>query len=307
MNETTTIEVELARFDERYGKLRIVQPRHERAIAESLRRLGQLMPIVAAERGAMLAVVDGFKRLHAARAIGLLALRVRVVELEERAALAALFTLNHGSAGLTDLEEAMVIRSLCREHGLEQEQVGELLGRHKSWVSRRLSLVERLSADVQDDIRAGLVSITVAREVARLPRGNQGVVTAAIHHHGLTTRDAAALVSLFERAPGAEEQRYLVEHPREALAAQQRQKPAPAHDPRLGPETGRLRHRLLATLSAVTEMIARLEAARPNGWTPTERMVLRPVVGQVRSASTLLVEASRSLHGAIEKSDATAA
>lgn len=76
-----------------------------------------------------------------------------------------------------------------------------------------------LSADVQDDVRAGLVSITVAREVARLPRGNQGVVTAAIHHHGLTTRDAAGLVSLFERAPGAEEQRYLVEHPREALEA----------------------------------------------------------------------------------------
>lgn len=307
MNETTTIEAELARLDERYGKLRIVQPRQERAVADSLRRLGQLMPIVAAERGAMLAVVDGFKRLHAARAIGLLALRVRVVALGDCAALAALFTLNHGNAGLTDLEEAMVIRSLCREHGLDQAQVAELLARHKSWVSRRLSLVERLSTEVQDDVRAGLVSITVAREVARLPRGNQGVVTAAIHQHGLTTRDAAALVGLFEHAAGADEQRYLVEHPREALAAQRRQTSAPAHDPRLGPETGRFRHRLLGTLSAVTEMIAKLEAAKPNAWTPTERMVMSPVVRQVQSASTLLVEASRSLIGAIEKADANAA
>jgi len=307
VNDTTTIETELARLDERYGRLRITQPRQERSIAESLRRLGQLMPIVAAERGEVVAVIDGFKRLHAARAIGLLALRVRVVELEDRAALAALVTLNHGSPGLSDLEEAMVIRTLCREHGLDQAQVAELLGRHKSWVSRRLSLVERLSADVQDDVRAGLVSITVAREVVRLPRGNQGVVTAAIHQHGLTTRDAAALVGLFERAPGTEEQRYLLEHPREALAAQQRQTPPPAHDPRLGPETGRIRHRLLATLSAVTEMIARLEAAQPSRWTPTERMVLSPVVRQVQSGSTLLAEASRSLLGAIEKADANAA
>jgi ParB/RepB/Spo0J family partition protein len=307
VNDTTTIETELARLDERYGRLRIVQPRQERSIAESLRRLGQLMPIVAAERGEVLAVIDGFKRLHAARAIGLLALRVRVVELEDRAALAALVTLNHGSPGLSDLEEAMVIRTLCREHGLDQAQVAELLGRHKSWVSRRLSLVERLSADVQDDVRAGLVSITVAREVVRLPRGNQGVVTAAIHQHGLTTRDAAALVGLFERAAGAGEQRYLLEYPREVLAAQQRQPPAPAHDPRLGPETGRIRHRLLAALSAVTEMIARLEAAQPSRWTPTERLVLSPVVRQVQSGTTLLAEASRSLLGAIEKADANAA
>jgi ParB/RepB/Spo0J family partition protein len=307
VNDTTTIETELARLDERYSKLRITQPRQERSIAESLRRLGQLMPIVAAERGEVLAVIDGFKRLHAAKAIGLLALRVRVVELEDRAALAALVTLNHGSPGLSDLEEAMVIRTLCREHGLDQAQIAELLGRHKSWVSRRLSLVERLSADVQDDVRAGLVSITVAREVVRLPRGNQGVVTAVIHQHGLTTRDAAALVGLFERAPGAEEQRYLLEHPREALAAQQRQAPAPAHDPRLGPETGGIRHRLLATLHAVTEMIARLEAAQPSRWTPTERLVLSPVVRQVQSGCTLLAEASRSLLGAIEKADANAA
>lgn len=307
MNDTTTIEVELACLDERYGRLRIVQPRQEHAVAESLRRLGQLMPIVAAPRQTVLAVIDGFKRLRAARAIGLLALRVRVVELEDRSAVAAIVTLNHGSAALTDLEEAMVVRTLCREHGLDQGQVAELLGRHKSWVSRRLSLVERLCPEVQDDVRAGLVGLTVAREVARLPRGNQAAVTAAIHQHGLTTRDATELVGLFERTPGADEQRYLLEHAGEALEARRRKEAPPAHDPRLGPETGRLRYRLLVTLNAVTDLITRLEAVRPGRWTPTERMVLSPLVRQIHSGSALLVEASRSLFAAIEGADATAA
>jgi ParB/RepB/Spo0J family partition protein len=305
--DDTTIEVELARLDERYGKLRIVQPRREHAVTESIRRLGQLMPIVAAARESVLAVIDGFKRLHAARAIGLMALRVRVVELEDRAAIAAIFTLNHGSAALTDLEEAMVVRTLCREHGLDQSQVAELLGRHKSWVSRRLSLVERLCPEVKDDVQAGLVSLTVAREVARLPRGNQAMVTAAIHQHGLTTRDAAELIGLFERTAGADEQRYLLEHAREALEAYRGKQALPAHDPRLGPETGRLRHRLLITLNAVTDMIGRLEGARPSRWTPTERLVLSPIVGQVQSGSALLVEASHSLFAAIEVADAKAA
>ena len=61
----------LDQFDERYGYLRLPRPRQEEALGSSMRRYGQLTPIVAAERGDCFAVVDGFKRLHAARKIGL--------------------------------------------------------------------------------------------------------------------------------------------------------------------------------------------------------------------------------------------
>ncbi len=63
-----------------------------------------------------------------------------------------------------------MVRGLCREMKLTQVQVAELLGRHKSWVCRRLALAERLAEPVQDDMRLGLVNATVARELARLPR-----------------------------------------------------------------------------------------------------------------------------------------
>jgi hypothetical protein len=71
-----------------------------------LRRLGQLVPIVVCEREAAFAIVDGFKRLAAARALGLETLRARVMALGEAAAIAALVSLNRAGRGLTDLEEA---------------------------------------------------------------------------------------------------------------------------------------------------------------------------------------------------------
>lgn len=297
--EVTTLE----RLDERYGRLRIVQPQRERMVADSLRRLGQLMPLVVCARGPALAVVDGFKRLHAARAIGLLALEVRVVALEEPAALSAMVSLNHAGRGLCDLEEALVVRALCREQSLEQTQVAALLGRHKSWVSRRLSLVERLSGEVQDDVRVGLVGVTVAREVARLPRGNQREVATSVCTHGLSSRQAAALCTLFENTSGREQQRYLLEQPREALAARERLT-VPAYDPRLGPMTNQLRGRLLATMRMTADLTQRMEECRPSGWTATERLVLEPLVRQVRGAAALLGDKLASSCEALEKAHA---
>ncbi len=47
------------------------------------------------------------------------------------------------------------------------------LGRHKSWVCRRLMLVEALDPAVQADVRLGLLMPRAAPAVGQLPRGNQ--------------------------------------------------------------------------------------------------------------------------------------
>ena len=46
---------------------------------------------------------------------------------------------------------------------MTQVEVAELLGRHKSWVCRRLALVEKLSNEAREDLRLGLLSTTAAR------------------------------------------------------------------------------------------------------------------------------------------------
>ena len=65
------------------------------------------------------------------------------------------------------------MRSLYRDDGLRQPEIARRLGRHKSWVCRRLMLVEALDPAVQADVRLGLLAPRAAAPDARLPRGNQ--------------------------------------------------------------------------------------------------------------------------------------
>jgi ParB/RepB/Spo0J family partition protein len=280
--------LQTTRLDERYGRLRIVHPVAHRAVRDSMHRRGQLMPIVACERDDVFAVVDGFKRLAAARELGLPTLLARVMLLAEAPAMAALVTFNRPGRGLSDLEEALVVRALCREQSLSQVEVAELVGRHKSWVCRRLSLAERLSQDVTDDVRAGLISSTVARELARLPRGNQGDLSSCIRQHGLTSREAALVVTLFTQTPAGPRQRALLDDPRTALQAQ-RPGPAPiACDPRLGPVTQRLHQRLCGTLRTCADLQAHLTASTPSAWSTPERQVLLAVLTEAQQTTARL-------------------
>lgn len=299
----STVLTPLSRLDERYGHLRIVQPNRETVVEESLRRLGQLMPLVAVERRDDLAVVDGFKRLHAAQRLSLEHLEVRVLELSEQAAVAVVYGLNRDGRGMSDFEQAMVVRTLCRVHGLAQVEVAELLGHHKSWVSRRLSLVEQLDEQVRQDLRVGLVSASVARELVRLPRGNQGEVAQTVWRHGLTVRDASLLVTLFEKADDRAAQEALLERPAEELSRYRGRPSVPPHDPRLTVEVNRLRRRVMSALESSSRLALELAHARPERWSDIERSVLEPLLARTGRAGSELVDASGEMLEALEDCD----
>jgi hypothetical protein len=108
---------------------------------------------------------------------------------------------SNAGAGLGELEEAWLVRSLYREDGLTQPQIAMLLSRHKSWVCRRLVLAEGLSDELTASVRLGLVAPRTAVELARLPRGNQDEVTQVTIKRGLTTNQTAHMVQRLLAAP----------------------------------------------------------------------------------------------------------
>jgi ParB-like chromosome segregation protein Spo0J len=189
----TVAAIELAQLGERLSPLRLRSAEALREMERSLSRYGQLVAVVCHRQDEKVEVVDGFKRLIGARALGWPALRAEVHEVTGPAAKLLLWQSNARQA-LSDLEEAWLVRALYRDDRLTQPQIGQLLGRHKSWVCRRLVLAEGLTERVAADVRLGLVSATTAREVGRLPRGNQEQVAQVIARRGLTTRQAARLV-----------------------------------------------------------------------------------------------------------------
>jgi ParB-like chromosome segregation protein Spo0J len=121
---------------------------------------------------------------------------------------------------LTDLEEAWLVRALYREDRLNQPLIAQLVGRPKSWVCRRLVLAEGLTSEVDSDVRLGLLSATAAREVGRLPRGNQEKVAQVIARKGLTTRQATRLVDQLLAARDEERRKVVFCHSASPLSEQ---------------------------------------------------------------------------------------
>ena len=206
-------QVPVGELDSRYASLRLTKPEVVSSLARSIARHGVLHPLTVNREGEGLAVLDGLKRLRALADEPERPVPVRIVTLDPAGALAALVTFNRAHRGLCDLEEAWVVRALVREQRLRQSQVAALLGHHKSWVCRRLQLAERLEQSVADDMRLGLLSSSVARELVRLPRGNQSEAAASVQRHGLTSRQAAELVARLTSAELGADVSALLEDP----------------------------------------------------------------------------------------------
>jgi len=178
---------------ERLGALRLCEPEAVARMRRSLERHGQLAAVTVFTADDGVEIIDGFKRLRAARALGWSALRAHALDVDVVGAKIAVAFL-HERCGLTELEEAWLVRSLYRDDELSQAQIGVHLGRHKSWVSRRLLMAEGLDEAVQADVRLGLLAPRAAVELAQLPRGTQRPAAQLVTRTGLTVRQTAQLV-----------------------------------------------------------------------------------------------------------------
>jgi len=195
------VEIALSQIGQSYGRLRLVHPQADAGMVDSLRQFGQIFPVVVVALGERYELVDGFKRLRAMKQLGYECVRARVVDLGVHALKAAMIALNRRKGAICDLEEGMVVHSLCREDGLSQVEVALLLGRHKSWVCRRLSLIERLCDEALEHIRLGLIPTSIGRELCRLPRGNQQAALHTILKYRLSCRESSRLVSVLLQRP----------------------------------------------------------------------------------------------------------
>ncbi|GGU44812.1 ParB/RepB/Spo0J family partition protein [Streptomyces violascens] len=163
--------------------------------AESLREKGQLQPIAVVRRAAFLAVhggeeaalgdaeyvvIDGNRRLAAAKAAGLNELRIDVNDgLATSAAdiLESALIANIHRVDVAPLDQARAIQELLTAHG-SQEKVAKRLGKSGAWVSQRLALLE-LKEDLQEKVESGELKVKDARRIGRLPADQQDAEAAA--------------------------------------------------------------------------------------------------------------------------------
>jgi ParB-like chromosome segregation protein Spo0J len=250
------------------GGARCRQPARIERMKQSLATHGQLTPLVATTRPGGVELVDGFKRLAAAETLGWPTVLVAVRPMDTTGQWATMLLLNRGPTSMTTLEEALVLRELCKT-GLTQIEVAALCARHKAWVSRRIGLVDRLHPELVEAMKLGQLHPGSARRLLSLPPGNQLEMMAAIQSARLGPRDTELLVGLWRRTKESAARRVLLREPRASLREHHPETRRSPLDPRLSAEGQRLcrclhrldttaaetSRRLLSALSAVDRTV----------------------------------------------------
>jgi len=287
-NEGITRPVALAELGQRYRRYRLADPEAEEAMAGSLRRWGQLAPVVACVRSDRLELLDGFKRHGAARQIAGMTLSVRILEVDEPTAKAAILGLNRGQRATRELEEAWIVQGLVRDDQMTQVEAAHLLGRHKSWVCRRLALLEKLSVAVKEDLRLGLVGPSLARQLTRLPAGNQEALLALTRRETLTAQEVSGVIDLLTGA-SAEQAAFVLEKPREALALVQGV-PVALRDPRLSRAGNWLARQLSQALEGLVRVETWLRTPNERELRGGDREIVRPLLARVGDQASVVAE-----------------
>jgi len=212
----------------------------------------------------------------------------RVLEVDEPTAKAAILSLNRDQRPVRELEEAWVVQGLVRDDGMTQVEAAHLLNRHKSWVCRRLALLEKLSVAVKEDLRLGLVGPSLARQLTRLPVGNQEALLALARRATLTTPEVSGVIDLLVGA-SAEQAAFVLAKPREALAQAQGM-PAALSDPRLSRAGNWLARHLRQAQEALVRVENWLRTPNERELHEKDREILKPLLARVGDQASVVAE-----------------
>ncbi len=147
------------------------QPRKEfdqeslQQLADSIREVGLLQPILVTEERGRYRIVAGERRYRAARLAGLRAVPAIEKQFSAEEIMLAALVENLQREDLNPMESAAAIRRLMDLGGLTQEEAARQLGKSRPAVANLLRLLT-LPATVQELVRAGDLSEGHARVLA---------------------------------------------------------------------------------------------------------------------------------------------
>lgn len=138
-----------------------------RQLAESLRRFGQLTPILVRRKGANYELIAGERRLRAMKMIGGREIDAVVTSAFDRdCALMALIE-NIEREDIHYIDQAETCRRLLREQGLTQEELAAALGKSQGALANMLRIL-RLEPGVLDILRGSELGERHARALLKL-------------------------------------------------------------------------------------------------------------------------------------------
>lgn len=285
---TVIQEVPLSEFDLSLASVRIINPARILQVEKSMRVHGQLQAVIARVHENKYQLIDGFKRFFASENLLMETLQCRVLDIDLPQAKVLLLSYNRPHHSMEAWEEALVLQDLQQTHSLDQRSLAELLGYSRSWVSRRLSLIEKIDENVSAQIMMGVLSSSQARALTKLPRGNQGAVVCAITNFNLTSRQSDTLVEAFLKAKDEDQQQYILTHPEYVLKQEETGSPQEPYDVRLSAYGNDLMQSMMHVLQGVHIMLTRLSDQRLDMLSQSESVIITPFFEKVTACANKL-------------------
>jgi len=195
--------IEIAHLNLRYAHTRIRSVAAVLRLAEAIERFGQISPVLVVPGVAPPEhiLIDGYLRVEALKRCGQDMVHAQIWPDKEAQAL--IHVLAQGRSW-DIFEQAALLKELYGHHQLTQAQIARLLGKDKSWVSRRISFLALLPDEILAAVRDGSISSWSAHRVlAPLARANAehaGKLADNLKKQSLSTRDLALFFDHYKKA-----------------------------------------------------------------------------------------------------------
>ena len=199
--EKQTVDLHLLEL--RYAHIRVKNEPRVRRLADSISRHGQLEAMLTVEgEDNRLILVDGYQRHAALKYLGQDAGLVTIVDEPESQTLCQLLILRGERQGEA-IEEAGLIQELHRRFSYYLSEIGKI-GRDKSYVKRRMDLLETLPEEILSRVIAGTISTWAAsRVLIPLARANSCAATRLASHlerEPMSTRELQLFYEHYQKA-----------------------------------------------------------------------------------------------------------
>jgi ParB family chromosome partitioning protein len=171
------------------------------ALAESIREVGVLQPVLVRPAGDGYELIAGERRWRAARRVGLHAVPALVRITDDLGALQQAIVENVQREELNPLEEAAAYQQLIEDFGLTHEEVAARVGRSRAAVSNTLRLLQ-LPPTIQRYVKEGSVRMGHARALLGTPdRAFQEQLAKRIVAEDLSVREVEDAIRLRADSP----------------------------------------------------------------------------------------------------------
>jgi ParB family transcriptional regulator, chromosome partitioning protein len=164
------------------------------SLADSIREVGLLQPVLVRPAGDGFELIAGERRLRAAKRVGLQAIPALVRETDDNTALEQALVENVQREELNPLEEAGAYQQLIEDFKLTHEQVASRVGKSRAAISNTLRLLQ-LPPSIQRAVREGQLSMGHARALLGTPdRSFQEMLARRVANDDLSVRAVEDLV-----------------------------------------------------------------------------------------------------------------